>query len=170
MIDEQNKTSCCQSEETCEPEETAKQCCEDLKEYKNRYLYLNAEFDNYRKRIEKERIQWLASTQATVLTDVLSIVDDFERALQQLQSQQLPPEIVSHLAGIELIAKSLQKLLKKYDVEEISEVTTFNPELHEAVMQVKAEGQPSGSVVTVFQKGYKHKGQVLRPAQVSVAE
>jgi molecular chaperone GrpE len=170
MMDEQNKTGCCQSEEACEVEETTKQCCEDLKEYKNRYLYLNADFDNYRKRVEKERIQWLSSAQATVLTDVLPIVDDFERALQQLQAQQLPQEIQSHLTGVELIAKALQKLLKKYEVEEITDVTTFNPEFHEAVMQVKAEGHPSGSIVSVFQKGYKHKGLILRPAQVSVAE
>jgi molecular chaperone GrpE (heat shock protein) len=149
--------------------ETEKQCCQDLKDIKDRYIYLTAEFDNYKKRMEKERGQWIASAQAMVLKDILPIVDDFERALQQLQAQKLPSEIASHLAGIELIAKSLQKLLKKYDVQEITDVTTFDPEFHEAIMQVKSD-QPSGSIVSVFQKGYKHKGQVLRPAQVSVAE
>ncbi len=143
-------------------------CKAELAQIRERYLYLTAEFDNYKKRLEKERSSWIEQSQDAVLLDILPIVDDMERAL--IEIQQLPPEHASHLKGIELIAKSLSKLLKKYDIEEIPVTRTFDPAYFEAVMQVSAEGYVSGEIVSVLQKGYMRKGQVLRPAKVSVAQ
>jgi molecular chaperone GrpE len=155
--------------ETCQTQ--LDQCQENLQQLKDQYLRLNADFDNYRKRVDKERTQWVASAQTVVLADMLPIVEDFERALKEFESREVPAELAVYKAGLELIAKSLHKLLKKYDIEEISDLAVFNPELHEAVMQVPADDKyPSGTIVTVFEKGYKHKGQVLRPAKVSVAQ
>lgn len=69
-----------------------------------------------------------------------------------------------------MIAKALHKLLAAHGVEEIKQVTIFDPMLHEALVQVEMPGQPSGSIVEVLQKGYMFKGEVLRPAKVSVAK
>ncbi len=169
-MENENGSSCpqaCTKEQCCEAE--LQECHASLQEARERQLYLQAEFDNFRRRVEKERVQWIAHGQETVIDDILPIVDDFERALEQLRLQELPAEITSHLVGIELITKSFQKFLKKHEVEEITETDMFDPEIHEAIMQVKSD-KSSGSIVSVFKKGYRHKGHVLRPAQVSVAE
>jgi molecular chaperone GrpE len=144
-------------------------CQSQLQTQKDRYMYLTAEFDNYKKRQEKERLSWLEFAQDGVLVDMLPIVDDIERALTDLQAKQLP-ELASQVTGIELIAKELSKTLKKYDIEEIPQAVQFDPERFEAVMQVKSETHKPGEIVAVFQKGYTRKGRVLRPVKVSVAE
>jgi molecular chaperone GrpE len=146
------------------------QCHLALQGAKERYLYLTAEFDNYKKRIERERSLWREEVQADVLKDVLPIVDNFQRALAQIKAQDIPQEIASHLEGIELINKLIEKLLVQYNIQAIEASTVFNPELHEAVMQVETNEHPSGAIVNLYQQGYTHKGKVLRPAQVSVAK
>ena len=90
-------------------------CRSELTLTKERYLYLQAEFDNYKKRLEKERLSWIDMAQDTILIDVLGIVDDMERALQEVES--IPGELRAHIAGFEMIAKSISKFLKKYDVQ-----------------------------------------------------
>jgi molecular chaperone GrpE len=142
----------------------------DLQQAKERAAYLGADFENYRKRMEKERLATFASAQGVVLADVLTIVDDFDRAFAELQQKQLldKPEFATYLSGFELIYKSLQKMLQKYGVTEIEAKGSFNPELHEAVMQVDEPNLESGMIVSVLQKGYLFKGVVVRPAKVSV--
>lgn len=144
-------------------------CQEELAQSKARYLYLNAEFDNYKKRTERERIQWIHSAQADVLCDLLTIVDHFDRALSDEQQKSLSAEVEASLKGFELIAKELQKLLLKYEIEEVACTVPFNPLEHEAIMHAQGK-QETGTIVAVLQKGYKRKGQLLRPARVSVAE
>lgn len=145
-------------------------CQEEVATIKQRFMYLNAEFDNYKKRIERERTQWLSAAQNAVFVDLLPIIDNFDRALQEQEKPGMPAEIVTHMAGFELIAKEFHKFLKKYDVIEIEHDLEFNPLYHEALMHVSSETHQSGQVVSILQKGYKHKGQVLRPAKVSVSE
>lgn len=142
-------------------------CLEQLKQLQQKYIYLQAEIDNYKKRVEKERGQWIQSAQALVLTDILPIVDDFDRALEQAGKT---PELAKHVTGFEMIEKELQKFLRKYDVQEIPYTNTFDAHLHEAIMQTKSDSHQSGDIVQTLQKGYTFKGQVLRPAKVSVAE
>lgn len=148
---------------------TEQGCCTELADTRQRYLYLHAEFENYKKRVEKERIQWINSGQAIIISEFLPIIDDFERAMQELQKHQVPAELKAFAEGFELISRSIHKFLKKNEIEEIKE-TEFNPELHEAVMQVESTAHKSGDIVQVLQKGYRYKGQLLRPAQVSVAK
>lgn len=143
-------------------------CRAEATQAKERYIYLQAEFDNAKKRVEKERATWMDSAQEVVLVDLLPLVDDVERGLQELHN--VPEQLRVHVAGFEMIAKSLAKILKKYEVEEISSLKEFNPEYCEAVMQVASENHTNGEVVAVLQKGYMRKGTVLRPAKVSVAE
>ena len=144
-------------------------CQEQLQHQKNRTLYLQAEFDNYKRRLEKERGSWIEAAQDTVLVDILPILDDMERALVELRTKEVSPEAATHAFGFELIAKGIMKVLKKYDIEEIPLSTTFDPQLYEAVMQVPSPAHASGEVVAILQKGYTRQGRVLRPAQVSVA-
>lgn len=129
----------------------------------DQYKRLFAEFDNYRKRTERERTQWMVSAQSVVLLDLLTIVDDFERAfIAESEGQDRQ--------GFELIYRALCKILERYSVVPIDQVTTFDPHLHEAILQVPGEGRQPGSIVSVLQKGYMCKGTVLRPAKVSVAQ
>ena len=130
---------------------------------------MQAEFDNYKRRLEKERGLWIESAQDTVLVDILPILDDMERALAEFQTKEVSQEAVTHVVGFELIAKGVMKILKKYNIEEIPYSTIFDPHLYEAVMQVPSPEHASGEIVAIVQKGYTRQGRVLRPAQVSVA-
>jgi len=139
----------------------------ELAALKERYSYLLADFENHRRREERERVQRTISFQSGVMLDLLGLVDNFERALKDVATANVA-DLQARLAGFELIHKSLLKILEKYGVTEITQVTTFDPELHEVLVQVPQEGKESGAIVDVLQKGYLLKGSVLRPAQVSV--
>lgn len=143
-------------------------CRAELAQAKERILYAQAEFDNYKKRYERERATWFEAAQDSVLIDILPLLDDTERALKEMHN--LPENLKTHVTGFEIIRKSLEKILKKYDVEEIQFSKTFNPEYFDAVMQVASENHQPGEIVAILQKGYTRKGRVLRPAQVSVAQ
>jgi len=135
-------------------------CQTELAHAKEHLLYLTADFDNYRRRTEKEKIQWSQFAQEAILKDLIALVDDFDRSAGELSDK----------AGFELIYKSCKKMLQKYGVEEITQITTFDPHLHEAIMSVQTEEKESGAIVQVLQKGYMFKGTILRPAQVSVVQ
>lgn len=145
-------------------------CREALAQSSQKYIYLVAEFDNFKRRTEREKAQWITQAQAQLLVDVLPIVDDFERALSDIEEKQFPPELAAYVSGFELIARALQKFLKTHNVQEITDLTHFDPEKHEAIMQVTSDQHKSGDIVTVLQKGYIFKNQVIRPARVSVAQ
>ena len=145
-------------------------CRTELLEMKNRYLYLNAEFDNYKKRISKEQTSWAENAQDRILIDVLSIADDLDRAFAELKVQELPQDVASHFQGFSMIVKNVGSLLKKYDIEEIPQAKVFDPEFFEAVMQQESSDHSSGEIVAILQKGYKRRDRVLRPAKVIVAQ
>lgn len=145
-------------------------CAENLAKTQEKLSYITADFENFRRRTEKERLQWMDAAQKNVLLDVLAIVDDFERFYADFKSQTLSADLAARLSGFELIHKALQKLLTKYQIEEITQGAVFDPELHEAIMEVADSGKESGAIVAVLQKGYRHKGAVIRPAKVSVAQ
>jgi molecular chaperone GrpE len=144
-------------------------CRTELIEIKNRYLYLNAEFDTFKRRQIKDQASLLEIAQDRVLIDFLALVDDLERAYEELKVQELPPEVASHFQGISMIVKNLASVLKKYEIEEISQRGHFDPHFFEAVMQQDSPNHQSGEIVTVLQKGYTRRGRILRPAKVVVA-
>jgi molecular chaperone GrpE len=133
----------------------------------DRLLRKSAEFDNFRKRVERDRkdmIEWAA---ADVLTDLLQIADDFDRAL----AAEAPPEAKVYKAGLELIQRQLAELLKKRGVTVVEALgTDFDPHLHQAVAYEEVEGARDGEVVDVMAKGYKLGERLLRPAIVKVAK
>jgi molecular chaperone GrpE len=145
-------------------EQQLKECHAQKDEWKDRFLRTAADFENFKKRSEKERMLWMSTAQSAVLQDLLTIVDDFDRAFAQ------PADASNARAGFELIYKALQKMLEKYGVTEIKDASHFDPAKHEAIMQVEAANKQSGDIIQVLQKGYLFKGEVLRPAKVSVAK
>jgi len=146
------------------------QCKARIQQLEDQLAYLSSDFNNYRRNIEKEKTRWQHEARGSVLSDLLTVVDEVDRAVADLESQDLPEEAVKRLEGIKLIHKSLLKLLDTYEVHEITQVTTFDPQWHEAVMRVSETDVSSGDIVSVVQKGYTHKGELLRTAKVTVAE
>ena len=132
-----------------------------------RLLRKSAEFDNYRKRVDKERREQAEWAAADVLTDVLAVIDDFERAL----SIEAPPEAKSYLAGFELIHRQLGELLRKRGVTSIETLgADFDPHFHQAVAYDESPGAREGEVIGELRKGYKLGDRLLRPAMVRVAK
>ena len=145
-----------------------KECEASLQEMKDNYLRVSADFQNFKKRLEKERIALKRMTQANILRHILAIVDNFDRALQENEHAEKP--LQAWREGFKLIQKDLYKLLQKYGIKELESYDEFNPELHEAVMQVQSDTHEQGSIVEVLQKGYLLDDQILRPAKVSIAQ
>ena len=133
----------------------------------DRLLRKTAEFDNFRKRVERDRkdmIEWAA---ADVIGELLSVIDDFDRAL----AAPAPPEAQSFKAGLELIQRQLAELLKKRGVSTVEALgADFDPHLHQAVAYEEVPGAREGEVVGVMAKGYKLGDRLLRPALVKVAK
>ncbi len=150
--------------------EALQACQQEMSLWRDRCLRVTADFENYKKRAEKERTQWAKLAQSSILLDLLTIVDDFDRALNYVQANPVPEEAQPLIEGFLLTHKALVKLLQKYGVTEIEEHEIFDPSIHEATMQVDSPEHISGAIVAVLQKGYRLKDEVLRPAKVSVAK
>lgn len=144
-------------------------CQKEVVELKEQLLRVNADFQNFKKRIEKEKTEWIAVGQATVIELFLPFIDDLDRAITSCDEQELDKKD-SWLEGFILIQKSLKKTFKDLGIQEIDCTNKFDPEYHEALMQVDSKDHKSGEIVQVFNKGYLFKDKVLRHAKVSVAK
>ncbi|HEX5474937.1 MAG TPA: nucleotide exchange factor GrpE [Vicinamibacterales bacterium] len=135
-------------------------------EYYDRLLRQTAEFDNYRKRVDRERQAQSDAVAADVLADLLPIVDDFDRALKSEGA-----DVDSYRRGVELIDRRLHDLLRKRGLRPIDALgTDFDPHLHEAVAYDEAPGHRDGEVIEEFSRGYMLGDRLLRPARVKVAK
>jgi len=133
----------------------------------DRLLRKTAEFDNFRKRVERDRKDMIDWAAADVINDVLAIADDFDRAI----AAPAPPEANSYKAGLELIQRQLAEMLKKRGVTTVDALgADFDPHLHQAVAYEEVPGAREGEVVDVMAKGYKLGERLLRPALVKVAK
>ena len=133
----------------------------------DRLLRTAAEFDNYRKRVERERRELSEYAGADILTDMLPIIDDLERALQAAAGS----EAESYRRGVELIHKQMADLLRKRGVKAIEAVgNQFDPRYHEAVMQEASNDHREGEVIAELRRGYTLGDRLLRPATVKVAK
>lgn len=142
---------------------------EKLKELSDKHLRLQAEFDNFRKRTVKEKADLIKSGGESVLTGILPIIDDFERAIQSLKDV---PEDDAGKQGTLLIYSKFREFLKQNNVKEIEALhNDFDVDLHEALTQIPApEEKLKGKVVDVIQKGYTLNDRVIRYAKVVVGE
>ena len=138
----------------------------DLEELRQTLLRRQADFDNYRKRIEKERFEDSRRATARVIEGLIPIIDGFEHAL----AAHREAEYDSYRKGFELIYKQLLESIKKLGVERIDPLgNSFDPHLHQAVDRAETWDQKDGTILQVFQPGYVFHGRVLRPAMVRVA-
>lgn len=144
----------------------ASQLQKERDDYYDRLLRKTAEFDNYRKRIDRERKDFTEWAAADVLGDLLAVMDDFDRAL----AAPAPPEAQAYKAGVELIHRALNDLVRKRGVVAIETVgTDFDPHRHQAVAYDAVDGAREGEVVEELRKGYMLGERLLRPALVKVA-
>ena len=142
----------------------------ELAELKDRHLRLAAEYDNFRRRSLKERQDLHNYANENVFKELLPIVDNLERAVTHARREEQRPDSENLLQGIELTHRSLLQILTKHGVVEIeAQGQPFDPQVHEAVRRVPSGEHEPGTVVEVYQKGYKLKDRMLRPAMVAVA-
>jgi len=133
-------------------------------ELKELVVRRQAEFDNFRKRTEKERSDYVQYAGAEMVREVLPILDDFDRALKNTGAS---PE---YAKGVEMIYGRLYDALKKSGLEPIeTEGKMFDPYLHQAVERVESKDAADGTILGEFQRGYNFKGKLLRPSMVKVA-
>ncbi|KKT01458.1 MAG: Protein GrpE [candidate division TM6 bacterium GW2011_GWF2_43_17] len=133
--------------------------------------YLQADFENFRRNVAKERAEWTVTTRINLIRDLLPVADNFDRAIQDLGGTAgLDEAVMARLEGVRLIHKELMSCFERWQVSVI-EAKIFDPLIHEAVAQVPATDQYSaGSVVEVLQKGYRCQDKIVRPARVVVAQ
>lgn len=135
-------------------------------DFQDKYLRLMADFQNYKRRSEKERTEVHAFSNEKIITHLLGVLDNFERALAQEPGEEAP-----FREGMGMIAEQFVQVLKKEGLEEIKAINEpFDPRLHHAIMMDSSGDNSSGHVTDVLQKGYLFKGKVIRPAVVKVAE
>ena len=141
---------------------------QEIKVLNDRYLRLAAEFDNYRKRREKEFSEIVTYAGESVLRNILPVLDDIERALKHGSGAASGQSLRD---GLELIYKKFMKVLKDFGVEPIEALEKpFDPDLHHAMMTRELEGTQADLVVEEFEKGYKFKEHVLRHSKVVVSK
>jgi len=142
---------------------------EKISEINDKYLRLYSEFDNFRKRTMKEKAELYKTAGEDVIISIISIVDDFERALK---ATDMSEENKAHREGIELIYNKFNKTLEQKGVKEIEAVgTEFDTDLHEALTKIPApNADMKGKVIDVIEKGYTMNDKVIRFAKVVVGD
>lgn len=142
-----------------------------IKELEEKYLRTYADFENAKKRLEREKYQSLEYANESILKDFLPILDTLESAISGIKSSQDSKENIKTIEdGIKLTIDNFLKALHKYGVELIDTSGEFDPNVHNAIMQVKDENKEDGQISQVIQKGYKYKERIIRPSMVSITK
>ena len=178
-IEEDKKNSAEDSEEPelsgaeVQEEETEEDVSAELEALREKYLRLSADFDNYKKRLAKEKQEILDFGNAHRLKDLLFVLDNIERAIElSEESHGEKTDFVAFLDGIKLVHAQFLAGLENFGVTEIdsSEGAVFDPSYHEAVYKEHSETYESGTIISEVQKGYLLNGRLLRPSMVSVSQ
>ena len=140
----------------------------ELEEHRERNLRLNAEMQNQRVRFQREKEESLRYAEAAFAKELLVVLDGLERAREAAATAM---EVQSVATGIGLVYDQFMKVLADHKIEPIvAEGRPFNPDVHEAVMQMPSIDQPAGTVLQQLARGYQMHGRVLRPAKVIVSK
>ncbi len=169
--------ACENNEESCEAKElTAEEKIAELeaklKESEDKYFRVHADFENIKKRLEKEKYQAIDYASEKFAKDLLMPIDTLEMALAAEEAaKELPAEelLAKLKEGVELTIKNFYTAFEKHDISIIETDGEFDPNFHDAVMQVDSENHKTGEIVQVMQKGYKFKDRLLRASMVSIA-
>lgn len=161
------------SDAEVQEEETEEDVSAELEALREKYLRLSADFDNYKKRLAKEKQEILDFGNAQRLKELLFVLDNIERAIElSEESHGEKMDFVAFLDGIKLVHSQFLAGLGNFGVAAIdsSEGTSFDPSYHEAVYKEHSETYESGTIISEVQKGYLLNGRLLRPSMVSVSQ
>lgn len=148
--------------------EDIKKIQEQADKYKNDYLYLRAEFENYKKIVIRERAELVKYGCERLARDLLNVLDNFERALA---TPVTPDQVNAFRQGIDMTASELRSVLSQHGINEVpTEGVPFDPAVHEALASEPSNEVEPGNVLRVFKKAYRFHDKLLRPAQVVVAK
>ena len=143
---------------------------QQLKDSEDKYLRVHADFENIKKRLEREKYQAIDYASEKFAKDLLAPIDSLEMALQSANAQLDAGELLNKLKeGIELTIKNFNTTFEKHNISKIETDGEFDPNVHNAVMQVDSENHETGQIVSELQKGYLLKDRLLRPSMVSIA-
>lgn len=149
------------------PEVSVESLKSEIDQLNDKYLRLNAEYQNYRKRVEKEKNDIFKYGSEKLFVEMLPIMDNFERALSASEQENIESKV---LDGIKMIKKTLDELFDRNGVKKIDAIgMPFDPIKHHAVMTVESEDHSSDHVIEVFQDGYALNDKVIRPSMVKVS-
>ncbi len=158
-----------QVDQTSPQSEGAEEERNEVDELKDKYLRLFAEFDNYKKRTARERLDLIRNAAEDIVTDLLPVLDDFERAKKNA-SQEQGGEPFSE--GVRLVYQKLHNVLESKGLKEMdTSVDTFDPELHEAITKIPAPNpEQKGKIIDYIEKGYYLNDKIIRHAKVVIGE
>lgn len=159
--------------ETTEEVDPLEAALAEAAEYKDKYLRAHADFENTKRRLEKDKMNAVSYANESFAKDILAVIDSFENALASIESadEENSAEILKQMKeGVNLTYEQLKKILEKNHIKEIECTGEFDPEVHQAIMQVESDEHEAGDVVQVMQKGYTIKDRVLRPVMVSTCK
>ncbi len=166
---EKNQTK--ETENAKSIEDQLEEAKQETVQERDRLLRLSAEFDNYKKRMNRQMDEFRKYANESLLKDLISVVDNLERALN-ISGEDAGEEIKGSLIeGVEMTLNEILKILTKFNVTPIESLEKpFDPVFHEAVMQEESEVQPENTVINEFQKGYLIHDRLLRPSMVVVSK
>jgi len=142
-------------------------------DYKDKYLRAHADFENSKRRLEKDKMNAVSYANESFAKDILAVIDSFENALASIEDadEENTSEVLANMKeGVNLTYEQLKKILEKNHIKEVDCSGEFDPEVHQAIMQVESDAHNEGDVVQVMQKGYTIKDRILRPAMVSTCK
>ncbi len=166
--------------EEIEAQEAAQDVAEELSEVdtlktalaasEDRYHRVHADFENIKKRLEKEKYQALEYSNEKFAKDLIPVLDALEGAIKAKDADADAEVLLEKVSeGVALTMKQFLSILEKHGVTPVSEEEPFDPNIHNAVQQMDSENHETGEIVSTFQKGYKYKGRTLRDAMVVIA-
>ncbi len=164
---DKNKDNSAKVNDKCSQDNQTKDTVQSVTE---KLLRVNSDFQNFKRRAEKEKSEWFDIAQASVIKSFLPILDDFERAFDSFAQIDQKEDNKDWVKGFQLVFDKYKKTMKDLGVTEIENMKVFDPVFHEALMQVESEKHKTGEIVQVLNKGYTFKDKVIRHAKVSVAK
>ncbi len=142
----------------------------EVQTLEDKYARVHADFDNIKKRLEREKYQALEYANEKFAKDLIPVLDALDGAMKAKDMDADPETLLEKVSeGVELTIKQFLTALEKHGVTPVSEDEPFDPNIHHAVQQIDSPDHESGEIVSTFQKGYKYKGRTLRDAMVVIA-
>ncbi|MGX2981916.1 nucleotide exchange factor GrpE [Helicobacter sp. 23-1045] len=157
------------AESSVDSDDSSESNADKIKALEEKYIRAYAEFDNVKKRLEREKYLALEYANEQILKDFLPILDTLESALDSTKNDD--SEAVAKIReGIQLTIDNFIKAFNKHNVSHISTDGEFDPNVHNAIMQVPSADKKDGEIAQVIQKGYKYKDRVIRPSMVAITK